>query len=76
MIYELIAQMIAERNDCDPATITMDSRFSDLSIDSMDTMELIVQLEEKIGREIDLEEPVETVGDLVTLIEKKMEAEV
>ncbi|MCF0120931.1 MAG: acyl carrier protein [Oscillospiraceae bacterium] len=75
MVFELIAQMIAERNDCDASEITMDSKFADLAIDSMDTMEMIVQLEEKLGHEIDLDEAVETVGDLVRFIEKKIGAQ-
>ena len=69
MIFEAIAELIAERNDCDVSDITMESTFKDLGIDSLDTVEMLMDLEDKIGKEIELEEKVETVGDLVRYIE-------
>ena len=68
----MIAELIAERNDCDKSTITMDTSFGDLSIDSLDTMEMIMNLEEKLGKEIELDQKVETVGELVNFIEAKL----
>ena len=56
MVFEAIAELIAERNDCDPSTITPDMKFSDLGIDSLDTVEMLMNLEDKIGQEIELEE--------------------
>ena len=72
MVFDMIAELIAERNDCDKSTITMDTSFGDLSIDSLDTMEMIMNLEEKLGREIELDQKVETVGELVNFIEGKL----
>lgn len=73
MVFEAIAELIAERNDIDPSTITPDMKFSDLGIDSLDTVEMLMNLEDKIGQEIELEEKVETVGDLVAYIEARLE---
>ena len=73
MVFEAIAELIAERNDCDPSTITPDMKFSDLGIDALDTVEMLMNLEDKIGQEIELEEKVETVGDLVAYIEARLE---
>ena len=42
-------------------------------IDSLDTVELLMNLEDKLGIEIELTEKVETVGDLVAFIEKIQE---
>ena len=53
MVFEAIAELIAERNDCDPSTITPDMKFSDLGIDSLDTVEMLMNLEDKIGQEIE-----------------------
>ncbi|MBO7729608.1 MAG: acyl carrier protein, partial [Lachnospiraceae bacterium] len=47
--------------------------FADLGIDSLDTVEMLMNLEDKIGQEIELEEKVETVGDLVAYIEARLE---
>ena len=73
MVFEAIAELIAERNDIDASTITPDMKFSDLGIDSLDTVEMLMNLEDKIGQEIELEEKVETVGDLVAYIEARLE---
>ena len=70
MIFEAIAKLIAEHNDCDVSEITMDSSFKELGIDSLDTVEMLMSLEDVIGKEIELEQKVETVGDLVRYIEE------
>ena len=52
--------------------IKMDTEFSTLGIDSLDVMELLMNLEEELGTEIEMgENKVNTVGDLVKLIEEK-----
>ena len=71
MVFEAIAEIIAERNDCDPSEITMDSTFQDLGSDSLDTVEMIMDLEDKLNTEIELDQKVETVGDLVKFIQDK-----
>ncbi len=71
MVFEAIAEIIAERNDCDVSEIKEDSTFQELGIDSLDTVEMIMELEDKLGKEIELDQKVETVGDLVKFIEEK-----
>ena len=73
MVFDAIAELIADRVECDVSEIKMDSKFHDLGIDSLDTVELLMNLEDKLGIEIELTEKVETVGDLVTFIEKIQE---
>ncbi len=72
MVFEAIAELIAEHNDCDVSEITAESTFKDLGIDSLDTVEMLINLEDKIGVEIELDQKVETVGDLVKFVEDKM----
>jgi len=72
MIFETVAQLIAERNDCDASTIKPESKFSELGIDSLDTVEMMMTLEEKLGREIELDRRVETVGEFVAFVEEKL----
>ena len=69
-IFEAIAALIAERNDCEISEIKAESSFADLGIDSLDTVEMLMNLEDKIGCEIELEEKVETVGELARYIEE------
>ena len=67
-VFEAIAELIAERNDSDPAEITRETRFQDVGIDSLDTVEMLMNLEDKIGVEIELSQKVETVGELVDYV--------
>ena len=71
MVFEAIAELVAERVEKDVSEITMESTFRDLGIDSLDTVELLMNLEDKLGIEIELDQKVETVGDLVAFIESK-----
>lgn len=48
-----------------------ESRFVDLGIDSLDTVELLMSLEDELGIEIELDEKVETVDDLDKFIQSK-----
>ena len=71
MVFEAIAELVAERVEKDVSEITMASKFQDLGIDSLDTVELLMNLEDKLGTEVELDQKVETVGDLVAFIESK-----
>ena len=51
MLFDTIAELIAERTDCDIADIKPESKFSDLGIDSLDTVEVLMELEDRLGRE-------------------------
>jgi acyl carrier protein len=64
MYFNAIANVIAERTDCDVAIIKPESTFAELGIDSLDTVELLMSLEDEIGEEIELDQKVETVDDL------------
>lgn len=67
-VFQAVAELIAERNDSDPAEVTRDTRFQDVGIDSLDTVEMLMNLEDKIGVEIELSQKVETVGELVDYV--------
>lgn len=71
MLFESVVKVISERTDRDPSEITMESKFADLGIDSLDTVELIMSLEDEIGIQVELTQKVETIGDLVKFIESK-----
>ena len=73
MLFETVAKVIAERADRDVAEITPESRFEELAIDSLDTMDILIEIEGEIGHEIELQEKVETVGDLVRVIEAQVQ---
>ncbi|MBQ7758964.1 acyl carrier protein [Anaerotignum sp.] len=73
MVFEKIAAMLAEKLECEVADIKLETEFSALGIDSLDVMELLMNLEEEFGTEIEMgENKVNTVADLVKLIEGKL----
>lgn len=72
MVFEKIAALLAEKLECEVSAITMETKFADLGIDSLDVMELLMSLEEELGTEIEMgDNKVETVADLVKMIESK-----
>ena len=72
-VFQAIAELIAERNDSDPAEITRDTRFQDVGIDSLDTVEMVMDLEQELGVELEIEEKIATVGELVDFVESKVD---
>lgn len=66
---DTITDILEKNLDIDPATVSEESTFESLGIDSLDMVELICDLEEAC--EIDFGEPegLDTVGDLVAYVE-------
>ena len=69
MLFDTIAELIAERTDRDVSEIKPESTFSELGVDSLDTVELLMELEDKIGKEVELKQKVNTIQDLIDVIE-------
>ena len=71
MYFDAIAEIVSERTGCDISSIKPESTFTELGIDSLDTVELLMSLEDKIGIEIELDQKVETINDLDRFIQSK-----
>ncbi len=71
MVFEAIQELIADKMEMDKSEITLESSFKDLGIDSLDMVEMVMELEDKLDKEIELSDKIETVGELVTFIEEK-----
>ena len=72
MVFEKLAGLIAEHLGCETEKITRETTFESLGIDSLDTVEMVMKLEEDLGVEIELEGSLKTVGDLTAFIETKL----
>ncbi|MCR4644612.1 MAG: acyl carrier protein [Oscillospiraceae bacterium] len=70
MVKEKIIEMLAEATDVDASTITLDTKFSDLGVDSLDMTEMCMDLEDEFGIEFTPSPEITTVGKLVEAVEK------
>ena len=71
-MFEKIAKYLAEQLDIDAAQITSDTTFESLGVDSLDTVEMVMDLEDELGVELELEEKISTIGELVAFVESKL----
>ena len=69
MIYEKIAEIISDKMDIDVDDITMDSTFESLEIDSLDMVEIVMDIEEAFEVSVEDAENLKSVADLVKYIE-------
>jgi len=71
-MFEKIAKYLAGQLDIAPEDIHADTTFESLGIDSLDTVEMIMDLEDELGVELELEEKISTIGELVAFVESKL----
>ena len=72
MVFEKVAEMLANHLSIEQDSIKMETTFEELGVDSLDTVEMVMDIEESLGIELELEKKVESVGELVAIIEEKM----
>ena len=70
-IFNAISEIVADRTDTAAEDVEMESTFKDLGIDSLDTVEVLMELEDKLDTTIELDKKIETVKDLVDFIMSK-----
>ena len=72
-MYEKLASYAAKQLEIDVADISPDSTFESLGIDSLDIVEMIMDLESELGIELEMEdENITTFQDLADFIDSKM----
>lgn len=76
-IFEKVKKIVVDQLEVDPETVKSESSFAnDLGADSLDTVELVMALEEEFEIEIpdDVAEQIDTVGKAVEHISATVEA--
>jgi acyl carrier protein len=68
-MLQRIAQILRDYKDDESLQISESTTFEDLKLDSLDTAELIMNIEEELDVTIDMDEAIKTVGDLIKVIE-------
>lgn len=75
MIFERLVRLLSEQFGLEAEDITEDTGFEELGADSVDLVELSMNLEEEFGIEEMGEEDIASihnVGDLVNYLQKKL----
>ena len=74
-VLERITKIIVDRLEVEASEVTLEASFKDdLGADSLDVVELVMELEDEFGMEISDEdaEKISTVGDAVNYIKSNM----
>ncbi len=72
-MYEKLVSYASKQLELDPAEITPDSTFESLGIDSLDIVEMIMDLESELGVELDLEDQkISTFRELASFIDTRI----
>ena len=72
-MYEKLVSYAVKQLELSSDDITPDSTFESLGIDSLDIVEMIMDLESELGVELDLEDQkIATFGELAEFIESKI----
>ena len=72
-MYEKLVSYAAQQLELDIDEITPESTFESLGIDSLDIVEMIMDLESELGVELDLEDQkIATFGELADFIDSKV----
>lgn len=66
-----ITRIIAEYLDKDESEISTTSTFTEIGLDSLDIMELVMQMQEELDCKIELSQEITTIDKLAELIEKQ-----
>jgi len=72
IMLDKIAAILREYIGNDALEIDEDTTFEELELDSLDTVELLMRVEDKFSVTLEMNEPVKTVAGLIEKIEKAM----
>lgn len=72
-MYEKLVSYASGQLELDAAEITPESTFESLGIDSLDIVEMVMDLENELGIELEMEDQkITTFGELAAFIESKV----
>ena len=70
MTIDKIKTIIADHSGEDEANITAETTFEELGVDSLTTVEVLMDIEDEFGVTLEAAQVAKTVGDLVRAIEE------
>ena len=70
MLFEEIREVICEQLGIEKEEVTLDTTFEELGADSLDLFQIVIELEEKYGIQIEEVEGLKTIRDAVKYVEE------
>lgn len=67
--FNKVVEILVEAKDLDAANIAEKSTWNELGLDSLDTVELVMSVEDAFGVSLEMDETMQTVGDVVKAID-------
>lgn len=72
MVFEKIKGIIAEQLGIEEEKVTLETTFEDLGADSLDLFQVIIELEEEFGIQLENAENIKSVKDAVDYVTEKI----
>jgi len=72
MTLDKVKSLLAEHLEMEESEITMETTFEDLGVDSLDAVEIMMEMEDEFDIEIKPAEAGKSVAELVAYIDSKL----
>ena len=66
---EKLEQIISEYKELEPGSLTAETTFEELELDSLDLVDMTMACEDTFGVTIELSDDLKTIGDLLDLLD-------
>ena len=68
MLFEEIREVICEQLEVEPEKVTLETTFEELGADSLDLFQVVIEIEDKYGIQLENAENIKTVKDAVDYV--------
>ena len=72
MVFKKVCDLLADYKGIDASGVTMETTLEELKLDSLDTVQLVMDLETEFDITVGTDNQLKSVGEIVTLIESKL----
>ncbi len=71
-VFERVVNVLVDTKDCERESIKLESTWKELELDSLDAVEVVMNLEDEFGIELEMDESFKCIGDVVAVIEQRL----